>query len=189
MLVLFTDSELMLGVYLCTFILLVVPIIWSKNIYNEKAVWYKRTKKGFYWLLIPSFLIYIFNNEVDSRKKAEQTRATEEAFSQVQDLLSGQNSSGEFDFDFGTPIYDSTTIRISYGQFTGINSVKSIPGKWYTGMNFIVFSDGFEPIKFNVKNNRLVVSMIIYGLDGYPIVEIVCRQRKWTMYLESDSLV
>lgn len=87
---------------------------------------------------------------------------------------------GEFSFNLGQPIYDSSTITVTYGAFEATNSVKPIKGKWYTGFNFIKFRDGTVPLTFDVINNKLVMSLKVYDLNGDMIVDII--NNHWYRY-------
>jgi hypothetical protein len=61
-----TNSQLNLGLAICTFLLLIVPIIWTKDIYNEHPrKWYLKLKPGFLILLIPALLSLWLNNLKD----------------------------------------------------------------------------------------------------------------------------
>lgn len=94
---------------------------------------------------------------------------------------------GQFNFDFGKPLYDTSTITVVFGTITGVNTIKPDPKIWYkAGMHLIHFSDGFEPITFDLKNHRLVLSLKVYDLNGNLIVSI--DNNYWHRYVNNTGI-
>lgn len=123
-----------------------------------------------------------------NKQLSEEIKTLSEKSNQIIDTISSMVSSqreesaltGIFEFDLGRPVYDSTEIKVEYGTVIAINTIKRLPDKWWSGMSFIKFKDGFEPITFDVKNRKLVVSVDIYDLDGNLLVRI--KDNVWRRY-------
>jgi hypothetical protein len=95
--------------------------------------------------------------------------------------FSGTTISGKFDFNYWEKLYDTSIINGQFGGLEFRNTVKPIPGLWYTGTHLFTIAtpDGeLEPIKFGVKDHRLYITVDIYDLDGNPLVEI--DSNRWT---------
>ena len=93
--------------------------------------------------------------------------------------------SGELDFGYSKPFKDNDFISIAFGEAHMANTFAQIKN-WHP--KFISIKDAtdkgilptkpvYEPIKFSVKNNKLVVSLTAYDLEGHWIVEI--KDNNW----------
>ena len=86
------------------------------------------------------------------------------------------NVSGTFDFNFWQKTYDTTFVSGNFGGLYFGNTSKPIPKYWFTGTHLISVGtsegDTLEPIKFSVKDNKLVESVKIFDLEGNKLVDI-----------------
>ena len=92
---------------------------------------------------------------------------------------------GEFDFDLGKPLYDTTRVHVLYGNGDMYNTLKTIPGNAFSGTRIIAFDDGYIPITFDIINYKPVISLKMWDLEGNLVVEI--ENNKWRRYPNSTG--
>lgn len=119
------------------------------------------------------------------------TNASNKIISAVDSVIKEQSEenalTGYFSFDVGKPLYGSDTLTLQFGGMTHTNTILPDPKVWYkSGINLIVFQDGFKPIKFDLVKHKLVVSVDVYDLSGNLIVKI--DKNYWHRYTNNTGI-